>query len=254
MRGFLWCQGSLRKGKAKVSWEVVCLLKDEGGLGVRRLDHCNKALMISHVWKLLSLKESMWVRWIRAYKLKGQSFLGYSILWQHDMGMEEDPSALWCPHSSLSTVISTRDIFRAGFDLSSQVRDVIHDGMWNWPHEWTEKYPLLSNINVPAIMDDKQDCLDWRDGAGIGKPFLVQLVWNTIHPRDIKVAWFDLVWFHNCIPRHAFNMWLIIKKRLKMQDYLSSWDVLDLEPFEAFGGAEAVRFFSKFYYFMPYAH
>ncbi|GKB40686.1 hypothetical protein Tco_0885628, partial [Tanacetum coccineum] len=59
MRGFLWCQGNMRKGKAKVSWEAVCLPKDEGGLGVRRLDHFNKALIVSHVWKLLSLKESL---------------------------------------------------------------------------------------------------------------------------------------------------------------------------------------------------
>ncbi|GKF71504.1 hypothetical protein Tco_0207618, partial [Tanacetum coccineum] len=34
------------KGKAKVSWEVVCLSKIEGGLGVRRLDIFNKALMV----------------------------------------------------------------------------------------------------------------------------------------------------------------------------------------------------------------
>ncbi|GJV84412.1 putative reverse transcriptase domain, reverse transcriptase zinc-binding domain protein [Tanacetum coccineum] len=31
MRGFLWCQGSMRRGKAKVAWDVVCLPKDEGG-------------------------------------------------------------------------------------------------------------------------------------------------------------------------------------------------------------------------------
>ncbi|GKC80825.1 hypothetical protein Tco_1131599 [Tanacetum coccineum] len=49
MRRFLWCQGNTRKGKAKVAWDVVCLLKDEGGLGVKRLDLFNKALMSSHV-------------------------------------------------------------------------------------------------------------------------------------------------------------------------------------------------------------
>nr|GEW84627.1 hypothetical protein [Tanacetum cinerariifolium] len=31
MRGFLWCQGSMNKGKAKVAWEVICLPKKEGG-------------------------------------------------------------------------------------------------------------------------------------------------------------------------------------------------------------------------------
>ncbi|GJY65054.1 ribonuclease H-like domain-containing protein [Tanacetum coccineum] len=29
MRGFLWCQGEMKKGKAKVAWEVVCLPKNE---------------------------------------------------------------------------------------------------------------------------------------------------------------------------------------------------------------------------------
>ncbi|GJT91737.1 hypothetical protein Tco_1080582 [Tanacetum coccineum] len=49
MRGFLWCQGDLRKGKAKVAWEVVYLPRNEGGLGIRRLDVFNKALMVSHI-------------------------------------------------------------------------------------------------------------------------------------------------------------------------------------------------------------
>ncbi|GJZ81777.1 putative reverse transcriptase domain, reverse transcriptase zinc-binding domain protein [Tanacetum coccineum] len=51
----------MRKGKAKVAWEIVCLPKEEGGLGIRRLYLFNKALMTSHIWKLLSLKESLWV-------------------------------------------------------------------------------------------------------------------------------------------------------------------------------------------------
>ncbi|GKB97474.1 hypothetical protein Tco_0983611 [Tanacetum coccineum] len=59
MRGFLWCQGDMRMGKAKVAWEVVCLPKKEGGLGLRHLDIFNKALMVSHLWSLLLLKESL---------------------------------------------------------------------------------------------------------------------------------------------------------------------------------------------------
>ncbi|GJY62450.1 putative RNA-directed DNA polymerase [Tanacetum coccineum] len=35
IRGFLWCQGEMKRGKAKVAWEVVCLPKKEGGLGIR---------------------------------------------------------------------------------------------------------------------------------------------------------------------------------------------------------------------------
>ncbi|GJU56847.1 putative reverse transcriptase domain, reverse transcriptase zinc-binding domain protein [Tanacetum coccineum] len=74
MRGFLWCQGDMRKGKAKVAWEVVCLPKKEGGLGIRRLEVFNKALITSHIWSLLLHKESLWVKWIHTYKLNGRSF------------------------------------------------------------------------------------------------------------------------------------------------------------------------------------
>ncbi|GKA95385.1 putative RNA-directed DNA polymerase, eukaryota, reverse transcriptase zinc-binding domain protein [Tanacetum coccineum] len=59
MHGFLWCQGDMCMGKAKVSWEVVCLPKKECGLGLWRLDIFNKALMVSHMWSLLLLKESL---------------------------------------------------------------------------------------------------------------------------------------------------------------------------------------------------
>ncbi|GJX85369.1 reverse transcriptase domain, reverse transcriptase zinc-binding domain protein [Tanacetum coccineum] len=34
MRGFLWCQGEIKKGKAKVAWDSVCMPKHEGGLGI----------------------------------------------------------------------------------------------------------------------------------------------------------------------------------------------------------------------------
>ncbi|GJR69255.1 hypothetical protein Tco_0015320 [Tanacetum coccineum] len=248
MRGFLWCQGSMRKGNSKVAWEVVCLPKDEGGLGIRRLEQFNKALMVSHIWKLLSLKESLWVKWIHVYKLKARSFwdipyrgnmtwgwrkilqlrpLIRSFIWscigdgsQTSMWFDR-----WCAASPLSSIISSRDIFRAGWNLSTKVRDLIHEGNWHWPNDWTTKYPLLCDIPVPMISNEKCDYLEWRDNDGVGKPFSVYHVWNSIRPRDNVVPWADFVWFRNCIPRHAFNMWLIIKKRLKTQDSLCVWDV-----------------------------
>ncbi|GJV39999.1 hypothetical protein Tco_1418439 [Tanacetum coccineum] len=60
MCGFLWCQGEMKRGKAKVSWESVCLPKQEGGLGIRRLESFNIALMASHIWNIITCKESMW--------------------------------------------------------------------------------------------------------------------------------------------------------------------------------------------------
>ncbi|GKB47584.1 hypothetical protein Tco_0898337 [Tanacetum coccineum] len=50
--------GDMRSGKAKVSWDVVCLSKKEGGLGIRKLDVFNKALMIAHLKD--SILEGQW--------------------------------------------------------------------------------------------------------------------------------------------------------------------------------------------------
>ncbi|GJY39026.1 hypothetical protein Tco_0425390 [Tanacetum coccineum] len=153
--------GGVSKGKAKVSWEVVCLPKDEGGLGVRRLDHFNKALMISHIWKLLSLKESLWVQWIHAYKLKWRSF--WDIPYHGTMSWGWRKILQLCP------------LVR---DLSSTVRDAIRNGSWLWPHEWTVKYPLLNNISVPVLMAGKCDYLEWRDGAGAAG---IGTVWSHLN-------------------------------------------------------------------------
>ncbi|GKD43770.1 aspartic peptidase [Tanacetum coccineum] len=35
IRGFLWCNGEYKHGKAKVAWDDICLPKHEGGLGLR---------------------------------------------------------------------------------------------------------------------------------------------------------------------------------------------------------------------------
>nr|GEV83316.1 hypothetical protein [Tanacetum cinerariifolium] len=49
MRGFLWCQGEMRRGKAKVAWEDVCLPRKESGLGIRQLEG-DSDFSVAKVW------------------------------------------------------------------------------------------------------------------------------------------------------------------------------------------------------------
>ncbi|GJV24648.1 hypothetical protein Tco_1377343 [Tanacetum coccineum] len=85
--------GDMRRGKDKVAWEIVCLPKHEGGLGIRRLEAFNQALISTHIWSILALKETLWVKWIHIYKLQGRS------LWD----------------IPLRDYVSNRDIYEAGF-------------------------------------------------------------------------------------------------------------------------------------------
>ncbi|GKC41519.1 sodium/hydrogen exchanger 6 [Tanacetum coccineum] len=69
-----FAEGEIKKGMAKVAWDSVCLPKLEGGLGIRRIDEFNVALMATYIWCILTHKESLWVKWVHTYKLKGRSF------------------------------------------------------------------------------------------------------------------------------------------------------------------------------------
>nr|GEX76525.1 hypothetical protein [Tanacetum cinerariifolium] len=155
MCGFLWSQYNMSKGKVKVAWNVVCLLKREGGLGIRRLDHFNKALMVSHVWKLFALKESLWVKWIHVYKLKNRSF------W--DIPYRE---RLLC-------------------SLTSGVLRVLYPTSFH--HE-----TLLELVLTMLPSDDNSDYLEWRCRDGMGKPFSVHNVWDSIRPRDNLVSCWEV--------------------------------------------------------------
>ncbi|GKA95548.1 putative reverse transcriptase domain, reverse transcriptase zinc-binding domain protein [Tanacetum coccineum] len=71
---FLSFAGDMRKGRAKVAWEAVCLPKYKGGRGLRKLNVFDKALITTYIWSIISLKESLWVKWIHVYKLCGLNF------------------------------------------------------------------------------------------------------------------------------------------------------------------------------------
>ncbi|GKC68147.1 reverse transcriptase domain-containing protein [Tanacetum coccineum] len=53
LKGFLWCQGPLTSGKAKVAWKQVCLPKEQGGLGIKSLKKWNEVLLIKQLWKII---------------------------------------------------------------------------------------------------------------------------------------------------------------------------------------------------------
>ncbi|XP_056163671.1 uncharacterized protein LOC130137005 [Syzygium oleosum] len=60
---FASCRGpDLGMGGAKVAWNAVCLPKEEGGLGIRRLVEYNRAMTLKHIWLLFTDKESMWCK------------------------------------------------------------------------------------------------------------------------------------------------------------------------------------------------
>ena len=126
----------------------------------------------------------------------------------HIVGKGDHTSAwfdTWHVERPLDTIISRRDIYRGGFHPKSVVKGLLHNNIWAWPNEWSLKYKNLSAF-VPIQLNDREDRLCLKHVDGSIKEFSVSNVWNSIHPRSVTIDWFDVVWFSNCIPRHAFFM------------------------------------------------
>nr|GEU33545.1 hypothetical protein [Tanacetum cinerariifolium] len=51
-------------------------------------------------------------------------------------------------------------------------------------------------LDLEQIMRSTRfDAIEWRDETGVVKPFSVSMVWEAIRYRNVKVPWFDIVWF-----------------------------------------------------------
>ncbi|GKF43217.1 putative reverse transcriptase domain-containing protein [Tanacetum coccineum] len=150
--------------------------------------------MTTHVWKLLTRKESLWVQWIHAYKLRGRSF------W--DVPYRGNMSWGW------------RNILK--------LHPLIRDFIWHKIGDGSEKD--LVRTPSPTLVPNSSDTLEWRDESGFARGFSSHVVWNTIWHRNDKVDWCDVVWFSCCIPRHAVHLWLVLRRRLKTQVQLRPWD------------------------------
>lgn len=256
IRGFLWCQGEYKRGKAKVRWNEVCKPKKQGGLGFKDLYTWNVALMAKHVWNVASDKQSVWVRWIKAVKLKDRNFWDYKIpdsacwSWRiilkcrdvlrdyivFRLGNGNKTSAwydLWHPMGRLSKFINYRDVYEADFTKSAKVLEIGVNGEWNIPDEWGSRFSAIFSYPPPVLIRDRDDCMMWRTRNQKSVHFSVKNVWNDISAALEEKKWARLVWFSQCIPRHAFIVWVAMHGKLKTQDkYIHGDDYTDLKcPF-----------------------
>ncbi|CAN1193130.1 LINE-1 retrotransposable element ORF2 protein [Linum perenne] len=69
---FLWGTNDKGHSKAKVYWGSVTLPHREGGLGIRDLNSCNVACLARHIRAILMNSGSVWVAWVRMYRVKSQ--------------------------------------------------------------------------------------------------------------------------------------------------------------------------------------
>lgn len=129
----------------------------------------------------------------------------------------------WSNIGPLNQLIRNSDIFRAGFNAKDRVADCIENHSWKWP-DWLVKYPALLQLEVPLIVPNKKDLLKCLDNNLEKVSFIFKNVWESIRKVGLMVEWSKLIWFSQCISKHAFLLRLVYRKSLKTQDRMKIWD------------------------------
>nr|GEV33683.1 hypothetical protein [Tanacetum cinerariifolium] len=193
---FIHNQSENTTGKAKVAWSIICKPKDQGGLGLKNLQSWNLALLAKHVWNIANNKESLWVKWVHYVKLRGQS------IWE----VKEDNDNSWGWRNLL--YLTYRDLYDKRLSESLKVSNMIVNGRWSWLEEWSNKFPLITSLEVHSIEEEREDKIVWKTRFGKEVEFPMRQVNIDFTIQNHKVPWWKLVWYSQCIPKQSFILWL----------------------------------------------
>ena len=191
IRRFLWSGPDLKVHGSKVAWEDIATPKEEGGLGLRKLEDINFSLMAHHIWLIcLPCTSSPWVNWVRRYLIREHSFWDLPIpsscswTWRKLLGMRDKIRPFlkvkigdgadtwlwldsWLPMGPILQNFDDRIIYDSGLPRHARVSSIIRNGQWAWPVENSPDLLILKQAIPPSLQPscDKRDRLIWTPSA-----------------------------------------------------------------------------------------
>ncbi|GJT92150.1 RNA-directed DNA polymerase, eukaryota, reverse transcriptase zinc-binding domain protein [Tanacetum coccineum] len=152
LKNFVWSKTDSSKGIASVAWKDVCRPKKQGGLGLKSLRVMNHALMVKHLWNTASKKDSLWVKWLNVYRIKG------NCIWEL-----KSKKIIWHSNGPLCRCISNNVITYNGFDLNAKVSDLIDENGPNMVLDCNDKALWFNKENEVVRFSVKEAWKVLRD-------------------------------------------------------------------------------------------
>ena len=176
---FLWkgkCHGN---GDVRVAWDKVCLPKQGGGLGLKRVHDWNKASILKHIWHLFTKSGSLWVAWVHENLLKGKCFWTVkkhqdcTYGWRTMLKLQEEARQFlryevgdgnkiflwhdnWHPDGILFLKYGYRIVYDAASRVEAKVASVLKDKQWIWNPVRSD---ALVNVQSKLFLVDRKEIL-----------------------------------------------------------------------------------------------
>lgn len=215
--------------------KTVCLPKGEGGLGLKQIGEWNKAATCKYLWRICSNENNTWVKWCKDQLLKGRSIWQVPIpndvawTWKKILSMRmyvRDQICMqvgdgrqvslfydcWLSRGNIESLIQDAGMIgRWGHLLV--VADWWRNNQWQIPPSFERNYPDISREIREQTLQQVKDVAVWKPTGN--RDFSIASCYDIIRRRAAKVLWRNLVWRKSIFPRHAFCLWLTLRRRLK---------------------------------------
>ncbi|KAG7556378.1 Endonuclease/exonuclease/phosphatase superfamily [Arabidopsis suecica] len=247
---FLWSGPVLNTNKAKVAWVDVCKPIKEGGLGLRMLSETNTVSILKLIWRLVSAKDSLWVKWVSANLLRNASLWSAretsntgSWMWKKILKYRDKAKSFhkmevrsglgtsfwfdtWCSLGRLVEVLGPRGCIDFGITSTCSVAAALS----------THRRRRHRNDMLNRIEDELDslrsrnpqtgnDISFWKRNNGSFKSkFNSQETWQAIRQTNPVCDWYKGVWFPNSTPKYSFITWIAFRDRLATGDRLVKWN------------------------------
>ena len=125
-RNFWWgYKEDNKKGGCLKSWDSICAPKSVGGLGIKKTEDMNKALVAKMTWEVASNADKMWVRVFNKKYVRSKKFMRMSV----------PKAASW----SCQSIFGGREVIKKG--LCHRIGNGLNT--WIWEDPWIPNEPRL---------------------------------------------------------------------------------------------------------------
>ncbi|RVW12371.1 putative ribonuclease H protein [Vitis vinifera] len=212
-RDFLWGGGNLERKPHLVRWEVVCLSKKKGGLGVKNLSILNKALLAKWNWRFANEREALWNQVIRGkYGEERGGWASREVREAHGLGLWKGIRMDW-------ELVSNRMVFIVGNgrreESVADVWDSLAEGGWGgWNpcflrafNDWEieEASSFMEQLHRSRVIEVVEDRVSWTETKSGN--FSVKSLYLAMEAGGSARFPSSLIWNANVQPKISFFVW-----------------------------------------------
>ncbi|RVX16052.1 putative ribonuclease H protein [Vitis vinifera] len=240
-RDFLWGGGNPVHKPHLVRWELVCLSKAKGGLGVKSLSLLNKTLLAKWNWRLANEREALWNQVIREkYGEARREWCSWEVREAHGLGLWKGIRAdwklvsdrmafivgngrrvsfwrdRWCGESPLYMTFPS--LFALTVEKEAWVANIwdpLAEGGWggwnpcflrafnDWEVEEAESF--MERIQSKRVVEDVEDTVSWTKTKC--SKFSVKSLYLALEAGGSSLFPSSVIWNAKVQPKISFFAW-----------------------------------------------